>query len=395
MPKKHAESLRGFDANAPKRRIKVLRIIARMNIGGPAVQVTGLMHELDREVFDHKLITGFVEADEADYLVQNNIDLEVTRIKDFGRSINALSDMKAYISLAREVRKFRPDIIHTHTAKAGVLGRTAWIFLGYKPKIMHTFHGHLLHGYFGKIKTSLVIVIEKVLGLITNKFLVVGKQVAKELVAAGIGPESKFENMPPGLSLKVLPQKYEVYKKYNLNPDYFYCVYLGRVTEIKKPHRFLDIAKKMKDLNPKIHFLLVGSGDLSDECNQRIVSEKLPVNCLGWVFDVEEILAITDLMVLTSENEGMPLSLIQAGMAGVPSISTDVGSVSEVIINGETGYYAKFDVNIFAEIILRFAGNPELCAEFGNAAKMHTTNSFSVKRLALDHKKQYLQLFSR
>ena len=206
----------GFDSD---NRIKVLRLIARMNIGGPAVQVTGLMQQLDSKIFNQILVTGYVAENEADYLLENKIDIPVIRIDGLGRSINFLADIKAFFQLAKLIRKFRPDIIHTHTAKAGVLGRTAWIFLGYKPKLVHTFHGHLLHGYFGKFKTTLVVIIERTLGSITNQFFAVGKIVEEDLINAGIGSRNKFKVMPPGLTLNKIPNRAELCRKYNLDPS--------------------------------------------------------------------------------------------------------------------------------------------------------------------------------
>ena len=381
----------GFDSD---NRIKVLRLIARMNIGGPAVQVTGLMQQLDSKIFNQILVTGYVAENEADYLLENKIDIPVIRIDGLGRSINFLADIKAFFQLAKLIRKFRPDIIHTHTAKAGVLGRTAWIFLGYKPKLVHTFHGHLLHGYFGKFKTTLVVIIERTLGSITNQFFAVGNKVEEDLINAGIGSRNKFKVMPPGLTLNKIPNRAELCRKYNLDPSKFYCTFLGRVTEIKKPLRVLEIAKKTKVVRPEINYLIIGSGELLESCKQVISKEALPVTCLGWIPQVEDALAITDLMLLTSENEGMPLSLIQAGMAGIPAISTNVGSVREVIVNHKSGYVLDFDAADFSQKIIEIYENKVLHKELGRFAKEYTNSRFNVERLANDHQKVYLNLIN-
>ena len=362
-----------FDIN---RKIKVLRIIARMNIGGPAVQVTGLVHDLDKEIFEQKLVTGYVDESEADYLIENQIQIEVTRVKGLGRAVNALSDLRAFIALAKVIREFRPDIIHTHTAKAGVLGRTSWVFLGYKPKIVHTFHGHLLHG------------------LLTDRFFAVGTQVMDDLIQTGIGPKHKFQVMPPGLSISSIPDRTLICKKFELDPNKFYCSFLGRVTDIKKPFRFLEIAKYAGEKYPDIHFLLIGAGDLLKECQEKIEMQGLPVTALGWVPQVEEALAVTDLMLLTSENEGMPLSLIQAGMAGIPTISTNVGSVGEVILNNQTGYILDFDVDSFASKIAEIRDNADIRKVLCENAIKYTYANFSTARLAADHKNAYLALFT-
>ena len=384
-----------LDNSPPKEKIRVLRIIARMNIGGPAVQVTGLMQELDSTIFEQKLVTGFVASNEADYLIEKNIYIPVTRIEGLGRSVRPYSDLMAFIRLAKIMRSFKPDIIHTHTAKAGVLGRIGWIFLGYKPILIHTYHGHLLHGYFGKFKTTLVTTIEKILAIPTHRFLAVGKKVAYELLQAGIGNKDKFQVMPPGLSIEALPDRNLICNKYELETEKFYCTFLGRITDIKKPIRFLEIAEHFKDSRSNVHFLLVGSGELLDLCKKEIEKRDLPVTALGWVSEVEEILAMTDLMLLTSENEGMPLSLIQAGMAGIPSISTDVGSVSEVIVDGSTGYVLDFDSLNFAKQIVNLIQDKKLYKELGDNAKKHMLDNFGVQRLAEDHKKAYLELLNQ
>lgn len=391
MSKKLAKSMIDLDKSNSDKRIKVLRLIARMNIGGPAVQVTGLMQELDSKIFNQILITGYVANNEADYLIENNIDIPVIRIEGLGRSIDFMSDIKAYLALAKLIRKFKPEIIHTHTAKAGVLGRTAWIFAGYKPVLVHTFHGHLLLGYFSKFKTKLVVFIEKTLGLITNQFFAVGNKVAEDLIEAGIGNSQKFEVMNPGLTLNKIPDRNEICRRFNLDPTKFYCTFLGRVTDIKKPFRILEVAKITKELNPQISFLIIGSGELLDECKTIISHETLPVQTLGWIPQVEDALAITDLMLLTSANEGMPLSLIQAGMAGIPSVSTNAGSVSEVVIHKKTGFVLDYDAYNFANLIHEIFQDSKLRSELGKFAREYTNSSFSVDRLAKDHQEAYLR----
>ena len=373
------------------KRVKVLRIIARMNIGGPAVQVTGLMRELDPILFEQKLVTGYVASDEADYLLENKIDIPVTRVEGLGRSINIAADLKAFFKLVKIIRDFRPDIIHTHTAKAGVLGRTAWILAGYKPKLVHTFHGHLLHGYFGKFKTFLVIQVEKILEKFTNKILVVGIKTAEDLIKVKITKWSKVSVMPPGLKIGQIPDRNQVLKKYNLD-DHFYCTFLGRVTKIKNPERFLEVASIIQKSSSDLKFLIVGAGDLMENIENNIKINNLPIFSLGWITNIEEILAITNLMILTSENEGMPLSLIQAGMVGIPSVATNVGSVSEVVKDNSTGYVVPENSSRIAEAIIKLASNKALYTEFSKNSIEFCNESFSLSRLCLDHKNIYVNL---
>ena len=142
------------DSAGKPQKVRVLRIIARMNVGGPAVQVSGLMRGFDQDIFKQELLTGFCAADEADYLDKVATDVKAIRIDGLGRSIMPRSDLTALFAIVKEIRRFKPDVIHTHTAKAGVVGRTASILSGQKSIRVHTFHGHLLHGYFGTAKLS-------------------------------------------------------------------------------------------------------------------------------------------------------------------------------------------------------------------------------------------------
>ena len=176
-----------------------MRIIARMNVGGPAVQVTGLVRGMSTSEFDHRLYTGFCAADEADYLETTAKDVQAIRILGFGRRVNLTSDLRAFITLVKEIRDFKPQIIHTHTAKAGFSGRIASL-ISMQPSIrVHTFHGHLLNGYFGWFKRFLVILAEKFLATFTHQLLAVGDKVRQDLLAVGIGSPKKFDLMPPGL----------------------------------------------------------------------------------------------------------------------------------------------------------------------------------------------------
>ena len=176
-----------------------MRIIARMNVGGPAVQVSGLMREFNEVEFDHRLFTGYCETDEADYLDLVATDIRAIRIEGFGRRVSLAGDLKAILALVVAIRDFKPHVIHTHTAKAGFLGRMASI-VSLQPSIrVHTFHGHLLNGYFGRFKRTLIVIAEKFLALFTHQLLAVGEKVRQDLLKAGIGSTHKFGLMPPGL----------------------------------------------------------------------------------------------------------------------------------------------------------------------------------------------------
>ena len=374
--------------------IRIMRIIARMNVGGPAVQVSGLMRGFNTTVFDHRLYTGYCAADEADYLDTVATDVKAVRIQGFGRRVSLGGDLKAFISLVSEIRDFKPHVIHTHTAKAGFLGRIASI-ISLQPSIrVHTFHGHLLNGYFGPFKRALVIMAEKSLAFFSDELLAVGDKVRQDLLNAGIGSKNKFGLMPPGLGIGPLSPKEDSRKVLGLTSDRLQCAFIGRVTQIKRPDRFLDVVSEIKKRGIELDFFIAGDGELLEMCRERIKKEGLPVTILGWQSDIERVLSAADIVVLTSDNEGTPLSLIQAGMAGLPVVTTNVGSVPEVVLEGSTGIVTGLDVQELAAALEKLVNDKVLRSKLGAVAQEFTLSNFGVKRLVHDHEVLYKKLLS-
>ncbi len=369
-----------------------MRIIARMNIGGPAVQVSGLLRGFDNDIFEQRLYTGYCETGEADYLETVATDISVNRIQGLGRRINLVDDFKAFISLVLEIRRFKPHIIHTHTAKAGALGRLASVVSLHPSIRLHTFHGHLLQGYFGKNKRTLVILIERILAFITHQLLAVGDKVRQDLLQVGIGDSSKFGVMPPGLEIGPLASKDSSRELLGLPHGNLICSYIGRVTQIKRPDRFLDVVNICVDRKLPIDFSIAGDGELLDECRQRITNELLPVTVLGWQSDIERVLSASDIVILTSDNEGTPLSLIQAGMTGLPVVTTNVGSIPEVVLNGQTGLITDLEIIHIADALELLVTDGVLRNRLGSAAREFTLSKFGVKRLVSEHENLYLKL---
>ena len=331
--------------------LRVMRIIARMNVGGPAVQVSGLMRSLNASQFEHRLYTGYCAVDEADYLETVARDVSAFRIEGLGRRVSLRGDLKAFLFLIKEIRAFKPHVIHTHTAKAGFLGRTASMFSFHPTIRVHTFHGHLLSGYFGSLKRLLVVIAEKILAMFTDQLLAVGEKVRQDLLNAGIGKKEKFGLMPPGLVINKLPPKDESLKSFGLSASRLQCAFIGRITQIKRPDRFLDVVGEVKKRGIDLDFFMAGDGELLEECRKRISQQDLPVTVLGWQSNIEKVLSAADIVVLTSDNEGTPLSLIQAGMAGLPVVTTNVGSVPEIVLDGVTGIITELDVQEIANAL--------------------------------------------
>ena len=372
----------------------MMRIITRMNVGGPAVQVSGLMRGLNRAEFDHRLYTGFCAADEADYLETVATDVKAVRIEGFGRRISLAGDVRAFILLVKSIREFRPHIIHTHTAKAGFLGRTASIVSLHPSVRVHTFHGHLLSGYFGSFKQFLVVMAEKSLANFTDELLAVGDKVRQDLLQAGIGSKGKFGLMLPGLTIGALPSESESRESFYLSSNRLQCAFIGRVTRIKRPDRFLDVVSEIKKRNIDLDFFMAGDGELLDVCRKRIISEDLPVAILGWQSGIEKVLSAANIVVLTSDNEGTPLSLIQAGMARLPVVTTNVGSVPEVVLDGITGIVTSIDVKEIVDALEKLVNDKALREELGTAAQQFTLANFGVQRLVHDHEELYKTLLA-
>jgi len=380
-------------SQAPK--VRVMRIIARMNVGGPAVQVSGLMRGFDTSVFDQELVTGYCADDEADYLEKVATDVKAVRVDGLGRSIKPKADLTALFAIVKEIRRYKPDVIHTHTAKAGVVGRIASILSGHKSVRVHTFHGHLLNGYFGAGKTKLVILIERFLALFTNQLLAVGAKVKNDLLAVGIGNQNKFGVMPPGLQLAEVPSQASARKELGLSDAATYCAFIGRITQIKRPDRFLDVVAEVKSRGIDLHFIVAGAGELLQYCQDRAKAENLPVTFLGWREDIEVVLAAADFVLLTSDNEGTPLSLIQAGMVGIPVVATNVGSTNEIVVDGETGLLTDLSVKELSDAVAKVATDSALGAKMGAAGKEYTLSRYGVDRLVKDHQDLYLRLLNR
>ena len=370
-------------------RIKVMQIIARMNVGGPAVIVAELMRGLDKGQFEQVLITGYCDETEADYLDEVATDISATRIAGLGRSVSPLADLKAFFGLIKTIKTFKPDVIHTHTAKAGVLGRLASIIAGRGATRIHTFHGHLLHGYFSSWKTSLVIAIEKFLAKRTHFLVAIGNEVKQDLLSAGIGTPAQYKVFFPGLPEPRTASKAEIRKNLELDATAIYCTFVGRLTQIKRPDRLLDVAAAMVKREVDIHFLVAGEGELFESSKARAATETLPVTFLGWRKDIDELFAASDIAILTSDNEGIPLTLIQAAQAALPIIAPRVGSISDIVENDVTGFLTSPAPGAMASALSALATDEKLRIQLGGAGKKRASELFSLERMLRDHTEIY------
>ncbi len=370
-------------------RIKVMQIIARMNVGGPAVIVADLMRGLDSQRFSQVLVTGYCDETEADYLETVATDVKATRIGGLGRSISPMADARAFLTLIATIRRERPDVVHTHTAKAGVLGRLAVILSGSKALRIHTFHGHLLHGYFAGWKVRLVIAIEKFLATKTDVLIAVGNQVKDDLLAAGIGRKDQYQVFFPGLPAPAEIDLQVARRELGLDPDGIYCTFVGRLTQIKRPDRLLDVAAASAARGLNLHFLVAGEGELFESSKARAERESLPITFLGWRSDIDQLFAASDMAILTSDNEGIPLTLIQAAFAGIPIVATKVGSIADIVVDGETGFLTAPQAGAMASALSALVTDEDLRFELGSLGKAHAQRYFSLEKSLADHSSLY------
>ena len=374
------------------RPIKVMHVIARMNVGGPAVLVADLMRNFDSQKIDSILVTGYCDNNESDYLDEVATDLKAIRLPGLGRSISPLKDVNAFFLLLREIWKFEPDVIHTHTAKAGVLGRVAGLVAAPRARRVHTFHGHLLHGYFGSGKTQIVIFVEKLLALSTARLITIGNSVKRDLLEVGVGREPKYEVIFPGLqSLKIHPRM-DAKKLLGLESDKIYFVFVGRLTQIKRPDRLLDIARFLKVDYPNSHIIVAGAGELLSAIKDESDTEGLPMTFLGWRNDIDLILSAADIAILCSDNEGIPLTLIQAAQAGLPIISTDVGSVSDIVFHGVNGLLTETTSLALISASKSLLDDASIREEFGKAGQKRAHQYFTSEAMVKHHERLYSQI---
>jgi glycosyltransferase involved in cell wall biosynthesis len=366
--------------------VRVVHIIGRMNVGGPAAIVTALLGRLEAETDVHVLV-GEVDEGEADYLVLRELPVHVTRIRGLGRAVRPTDDVRALAALVRELARLRPDIVHTHTAKAGALGRTAAAFVGV-PSRVHTFHGHLLHGYFSPPATRGIVWAERALAPGTDRMVAVGAAVRDDLLEAGIGRPDQFVVIPPGVSLpRPPPPRPQARAALGLSDDGPVVAFVARATGVKRLDRMIAVAGAV----PEATFVVAGDGPL-----QAGLRAGAPANVrfLGWRADMENVYASANLVLLTSDNEGMPVTLIEAALCGVPAVATDVGSTGEVVVNGQTGVTVPADVGSLVEAVRALVADEDRCLALGRTARHRARDAFSVERMAAAHTELYRSLLA-
>jgi GT2 family glycosyltransferase/glycosyltransferase involved in cell wall biosynthesis len=325
--------------------IKVLRIIARLNIGGPAIHVSLLTRGLNPERFTSLLVTGSISRDEGDmsYLVEPR-NVALLHIPELQREIRFIPDIKTLLKLLKLIIREKPDIVHTHTAKAGTIGRLAVILynaLFFKNvKTVHTFHGHVFQDYFGPLKSGLFLYVEKVLAKGTDAIIAISKSQRQELSETfGIAPARKIKHVNLGFDLAPFlsssASKGEFRKEIGVDEETVLIAVIGRLVPIKNHKMFFDAAKILVDwqMGKSLKFLVIGDGELRDSLERYVDQQGLKeyVCFCGWIRDIHYAFADLDILALTSLNEGTPVSIIEAMASSVPVIATDAGGVRDLL----------------------------------------------------------------
>jgi len=357
---------------------KILVVIARLNVGGTARYIEELYSGLVSEGYEVLVATGYVQGSEIEDSVVERVNLH--RIKSLGREISLVRDLKATLELRSLIKTFQPDIIYSHTFKAGALVR----LLKQKVPVVHAFHGHLLdEPELSAFKIKAVVAIEKFLASKTTKFVTVGRRVGDELAEVGIELEEEFISIPPGVRPLVLSEKRATKERLGILDDQRVVIgWLARVVPVKGPMRVVELAKRF----PDALFLLAGGGSMHEEI-QKVAPDNLKV--LGWQ-DASDLWAVSDIAISTSENEGMPVSLIEAQLSGIPVVALDAGSLSEVVLHNESGFViTAFDDEYF-DALGKLIDEPNLRIKFGAAAQSRARKIFSSEILVSKH----LELFS-
>jgi glycosyltransferase involved in cell wall biosynthesis len=391
------------------RRFTIARLIARLNVGGPATQAILMTEAFQKKGYRALLLTGEVPPGEGsmEYLAEER-GVQPIRIHKLSRKISSVADLKSLWRLIRIFRRERPVILHTHTAKAGTLGRLAAMVTGV-PVRVHTFHGHVFRGYFPPTMTRVFLVIERFLARHTDCIIAISASQRKELVETyKIAPPGKVVTIPLGFDLerflRVNGSEGSIRAASGCRREGTLVGWIGRMTAIKDPALFLESAARIHGVVPSAQFVMVGDGELRHDCEARIREAGLDgkVALAGWKRDLCPVYADLDLLVLTSINEGTPLALLEAMASGRSFVATDVGGVRDLMIGTsrkeegwerfDNGILVPRDSRLLAEAAAYLLLRPELRREMGCAGREFLRKYYSCNRLAADLEQLYVRL---
>ena len=395
-----------------------MRIITRLNVGGPSYQAIYLTQRMQDPEFQSVLLTGNVGPREGSMEgLAHERGVPFTRVPGLGREISLKSDLPTVHRVYQEIRRYRPDIVHTHLAKAGAVGRLA-ARLARVPSVVHTYHGHVFHGYFSKRKSAVLVRIERALARATDRIVVLGEAQEREILNFGVGKQAQMQRIPLGLELEPFLAAHhhagELRRELGVGAGTPLVGIVARLVPIKAHSLFLDAALLVSRHRPDAQFLVVGDGDLRESLEQearekgfRIVAHDMLerqqatgsaasgplLRFLGFRSDLPRIYADLDVAVLCSLNEGLPVTIIEALAAARPVVATEVGSVADLVSPDETGCLVPpGSPEALAEGIRRQLEHPERAAEMARAGQAHVYPRLSVDRLERDLRALYREL---
>lgn len=370
-----------------QRPIRIMRIIARLNVGGPAIHVTLLTGRLTPPDFETTLVCGHIGPGEGDmaYLAESR-GIQPVYIAQLGRELSPLRDLVTLVKLWRVMRQLRPDVVHTHTAKAGFVGRIA-AWLARVPVRVHTFHGHVLYGYFSPVKSRLFLWLERFTARLSDRLITISPALKDELVNTyHIAPASKFVVVPLGLELApyagMRRHQGAFRTTFGIPPGAPLIGIVGRIVPIKNHALFLHMAERVRKRVPGVRFVIIGDGESRADVEAQVDSLGLrdAVNFTGWLHDLQPVYSDLDVLVIASDNEGTPVSIIEALAAGVHVVSTAVGGVPDLLRGGEYGRLVPpRDPDALADAIVAALADPEQ-----NSARQAVVAAYDIARLADD-----------
>ena len=339
--------------------IKILRIQSRIVIGGVARQTICLSRRLTDERFDTILVGGAIQPNErslTESARDSGVDCRV--ISNMGQAIRLLKDAQSVLELYRLIKREQPTIVHTHTAKAGAVGRVA-AFLARVPYVFHTFHGHVFYGYFGRFRTWLYIVLERLLARLSTAIIVISEKQKADIVERfRITDGRSVRLIPLGLDWDELRREKDpipLRQRFHIPRDRYLIGIVGRIVPVKDHHLFVEIAERLVQSNRRsFHFMVIGDGELRPEIESEVRRRNLEAHFTftGWVEMDSSCYENLDLVLITSKNEGTPVSAIEALAARVPVIARDVGGVRDLLGKvGEDGIIQGRNPQVYADII--------------------------------------------
>jgi glycosyltransferase involved in cell wall biosynthesis len=373
----------------------VLRIITRLAVSGVSTHVTLANQVLTRRGWDTLLIHGRVQPDELEIDLPV-ADVAMRRLDSLARPVDPIADLQTSASLLRIVRSFRPDIIHTHHSKAGLLGRSVAMLSGVP--CVHTFHGHVFEGYFGRRTSAAIVTAERLLATRTSRLIALSPLQRDDLLSRGIGRADRFEIVPLGLDLERYRSidRGTARHRLGLPSDAVVVVMVGRLVPIKRVDRLVRVFATLHTRRPDARLYIIGDGSERAAAEIQAAEAGLgdAVTFCGWRSDTATWYAAADFVALSSDNEGTPVALIEAAAAGRPAAATAVGGVADVVKHGVTGLLAPAtDEARLAEAMVRLADDPELRARLGAAAPA-VAEGFGIERLVDDLERIYRDLLA-